>query len=99
LIPGAGAYIIRARLLLFPKPSRKPKGKPRKIAHRSKFKEDGADPLKSYRRRFSDYQVICQANVCRQARLKNRTDAELAFEEMLNRLGIDHEREKIVTQR
>jgi very-short-patch-repair endonuclease len=39
---------------------------------------------------------MCQAEVCRQQRLRNPTAAEEAFAGILNRLGIKFEREKII---
>lgn len=66
------------------------------IARRSKFKAHGDNPLKTYRRRFSDYTVMCQAESARQARLRDRTLAELAFEEILVKLGVSYETEKII---
>lgn len=88
-------------MLLFPKPVkrikvRKPlkRGK-KKLAARRKFK--GFDNItKHYRRRYTDYQVMCQAEVCRQKRLANPTPAELEMSSILTILGIKHERERII---
>jgi len=88
-------------MLLFPKPTRKPK--PRKllkrsrkaIAARSVFKAWGDNPTKTYRRRFTDYQVMIRAQICRQARLRNRTRAEIAFSELLDSIRILYESEAV----
>jgi hypothetical protein len=70
-------------MLLFPKPIKRQKRKKFKIAKRSVFKAQGDNPLKSYRRKLTEYQVMARAEVHRQARLRNPTRAELAFAEML----------------
>lgn len=62
---------------------------------RAKFHAHGANKLKTYRRRFTDYQVRVRAEISRQARLRNRTIAELAFEEILKEQGVSYEKEKI----
>jgi very-short-patch-repair endonuclease len=67
----------------------------KKIASKSVFKEWGKNCTKTYRRKFSDYEVRCQAEVSRQARLANATEAEEMFAGILMRLGIAFEREKI----
>jgi very-short-patch-repair endonuclease len=88
-------------MLFFPKRGRRSKcKKPLKRAQkrmkaRAKFKAHGDNQLKTYRRRFTDYQVTVHANVCRQQRLRNRTRAEMAFAEMLDRHQILYEVEKI----
>jgi very-short-patch-repair endonuclease len=88
--------------LLFPKPKkrikiRKPlKRSKKRPAARAKFREFGANCTKAYRRRYSDYEVTCQAEVCRQRRLENATPAEEAFGAILTRLGVKYEREKVI---
>jgi very-short-patch-repair endonuclease len=88
-------------MLLFSKPTRKKKPrKPlrrslKKIAKRSVFKALGDNAFKSYRRRYTDYQVMVRAEVSRQARLRNRTRAEMAFCELLDSRRILYEIEKI----
>jgi very-short-patch-repair endonuclease len=82
--------------LLFPKAGKKPRRKRKPLAARRKFKEFGANCTKTYRRRFTDYQVMCHAEACRQKRLADATPAELEMAAMLRRLGIPHEREKII---
>jgi len=75
----------------------KPLERKKRIASRLKFKEFGANPTKTYRRRrYTDYQVMCQAGACRQRRPENATEAEEAFAEILKRLGVCFERERIV---
>lgn len=66
------------------------------VKKRSVFKEHGKDPTKRYRRKHTDYQVACLAETARQARLRDRTPAEQAFDEMLRGMGLVFEREKIV---
>jgi very-short-patch-repair endonuclease len=78
------------------KGGKKPKKKPKRLAARRKFKAHSDNPFKCYRRRYTDYQVMCQAEVCRQKRLANATPAEEAMAEILTRLGIRCEREKII---
>jgi hypothetical protein len=66
-------------MLLFPKPKRRIKPrKPlnpgrKKTPARSKFKEFAANPLKSYRRRFTDAEVMAKAIECRRERLASPT--------------------------
>lgn len=75
---------------------RKPLKRSRKrIKARTKFKAHGDNPLKSCRRRRTDYQVTVHAECQRQARLRNATRAELALAEMLDKNRILYEREKI----
>lgn len=78
-----------------PKPRKPIKRRRTKIAAKSVFKAHGDNPLKTYRRRFTDYQVTLRAEVSRQARLRNRTRAEMAFAELLDGLRIPYEVEKI----
>jgi hypothetical protein len=88
-------------MLFFPKPIRKPKARkplkrrPKTIAKRSVFKAHGDNPLKTYRRRFTDYQVMARAQICRQQRLRNRTRGEMAFTELLDSMGLLCESEAI----
>jgi hypothetical protein len=63
---------------------------------RTKFNEFGANPFKTYRRRYSDAQVLAMAMKRRAERFANPTAAEIAFSTMLTRLGIKHVREKII---
>lgn len=67
----------------------------KQIKVRAKFKAHGDNPLKSYRRRFTDYQVMVRAEMCRQQRLCSRTRAEMAFSEMLDSLRILYQSEAI----
>jgi Protein of unknown function (DUF559) len=67
----------------------------RKIAKRSVFKGHSDNALKSYRRRFTDYQVMVRAQIAGQGRLQNRTQAEIAFSELLDSLGVLYESETI----
>jgi very-short-patch-repair endonuclease len=83
-------------MLLIPKLGKKARNKPKRLAARRKFKAHGDNPFKCYRRRYTDYQVMCQAEVCRQKRLANATPAEEAMDEILTRLGVKFEREKII---
>jgi very-short-patch-repair endonuclease len=88
--------------LLFPKPSKKAKVRTwlkrsrKKPKARARFIEHGKDPTKQYRRRFTDYQVMLRAEICRQQRLRNRTPAEMAFAELLDSHRILYEVEKII---
>jgi very-short-patch-repair endonuclease len=59
------------------------------------FKAHGDNPFKSYRRRFTDHQVMVRAEVARQARLRDRTSAEIIFSELLDSMGILYESEAI----
>ena len=89
-------------MLLLYRPIRKKKAsKPLKrtrkpIAAKSVFKAHGGNPLKSYRRRFTDYRVTTHANIRRQERLRNRTAAEMAFCAILDDLGVLYESEAII---
>ncbi len=67
----------------------------KRIKARAKFKAHGGNLTKTYRRRFTDYQVMIRANICRQERLRDRTPAEVAFSAMLDDLRILYEVEKI----
>jgi very-short-patch-repair endonuclease len=88
-------------MLLFPKTFRKKKPAKRlkrsykPIAKRTVFKAHGDNPLKTYRRRFTDYQVMIRAEVARLARLRNRTSAEMAFCSILDDMRVLYESEKI----
>lgn len=88
-------------MLLFPKPKGKPKlRKPLKhrrtpIATKSVFKAFGSNTTKTYRRRFTDSQVIAFARQRRAERLQNRTRAEIAFAEILDGMGVLYESEAI----
>ena len=88
-------------MLFFPKPKRKAK-RPKplrrtggKIAKKSVFKAHGDNPLKTYRRRLTDYQVMVRAEIARQARLRDRTAAEMVFCELLDDMRVLYESEKI----
>jgi very-short-patch-repair endonuclease len=50
---------------------------------------------KSYRRRYSDAEVVAKAEECRRERLHDSTPAEEAMDAILRRLGVKFEREKI----
>jgi very-short-patch-repair endonuclease len=81
---------------LKPLSRKKPLKRSRKrIAARAKFKAHGDNPLKTYRRRFTDYQVMVRAEIARQARLRDRTSAEVAFCGMLDDIGVLYESEKV----
>lgn len=67
----------------------------KRIATRSVFKAHGDNPLKTYRRRYTDYAVMVRAEICRQDRLRNRTRAEMAFAELLDGMKVQYEIEKI----
>src|SRR5689334_14836600 len=82
-------------MLLFPKLGKRPKKKRKPPARRRTFKEHGANPLKTYRRKLTDYQVMIQAEACRQARLRDPTPQELEISHFLTQYGIKHDREKI----
>jgi very-short-patch-repair endonuclease len=71
------------------------KARKKRIAARSIFKAHGDNPLKSYRRRFTDYQVMVRAQVARQDRLRNRTAAEIRFSEILDSMRMLYESEAI----
>lgn len=97
LLPKLGRWTRAARAARKkPKPPKKRKPSRKRIASKSVFKAHGDNPLKSYRRRFTDYQVMIRAEACRQQRLRNRTRAEMAFAELLDRHRILYEIEKIV---
>lgn len=83
-------------MLMFPKPRKKTKTLKdrKKLNARRKFKAHGSNPLKIYRRRFTNLQVEIRAEICRQQHLASSTEAELAFEEILVALGVTFEREK-----
>lgn len=66
-----------------------------KIKARAKFHAHREKSTKVYRRRFTDYQVMVRANICRQDRLRNRTRAEMAFAEMLDSMRVLYESEAI----
>jgi hypothetical protein len=83
-------------MVMFGLTRKKPLKRSRKrIKARARFHAHGDNPLKTYRRRFTDYQVMVRANICRQQRLRNRTKAEIAFCEMLDSLGVLYESEAI----
>lgn len=64
------------------------------MAKRKKFK--GHDNVtKYYQRKLTDYQVMVRAEINRQNRLRNATEAENAFAEILKQIGIEYDREKI----
>lgn len=67
----------------------------KEIKARAKFKAHGDNPLKSYCCRFTDYQVMVRAKMCRQQRLCSRTRAEMAFSEMLDSLRILYQSQAI----
>ena len=67
-----------------------------RIRKRGKFKAFAANPLKKYKRKRTDDEVMQYALQCRQERLTNRTRAEMVFAELLDRLRIPHELEKIM---
>jgi very-short-patch-repair endonuclease len=81
--------------LLFPKLGKRPKQRPKRIATKSVFKAHGANTLKTYRRRYSDAQVMAKAREYRMQRLMNRTAAEMAFCAILDGLGVLYESEAI----
>jgi very-short-patch-repair endonuclease len=78
------------RLVPKMKPDRKKK--PKQIPRRARFK-DCTKP--GIHRRFTDYEVMVRAEICRQDRLKNPTQAEKDFAEFLSANRIFPEREKI----
>lgn len=67
----------------------------KKLRSRRKFKSE-SNPLKTYRRKFTDYQVMIRAEICRQRRLADPTQAELAFAQILTNLNIPYTREAII---
>ncbi len=82
-------------MLLFPKPVKKPEHPKRRIAAKSVFKEHRANPLKTYRRCYTDAQVMAKGREYRRERLMNRTATEVAFAELLDVLGVLYESEAI----
>lgn len=80
-----------------PKPiARTPiKKKPYKIAAKSVFKEHGANSTKTYRRRFTDAQVMAKALECRAERRRDMPPAQQAFNELLDSMGVLYEAEAI----
>ena len=80
---------------------RRKTGKPKKplkrtrIRPRGKFKAFGANPFKTNARKRTDAQVMAPATAYRRERLINRTRAEMAIAEMLDRHRILYEVEKI----
>jgi very-short-patch-repair endonuclease len=79
-----------------PKKPRKPIQRSRKpINRKSKFHAQ-TDVTKRYRNRRSASEVAGFAEKCRQIRLANPTPAEQAFAELLQELGVEFEREKII---
>jgi hypothetical protein len=60
------------------KRNKPPKRSRKRIRARAKFMAHGDNPFKTYRRRYTDYQIMVQAETARQARLRNRTRAEVA---------------------
>jgi hypothetical protein len=82
--------------MMFGLTRKKPLKRSRKrIKARARFHAHGDNPLKVYRRRFTDLQVMVRANICRQERLRNRTRAELMFSEMLDGMWILYESEAV----
>jgi very-short-patch-repair endonuclease len=75
--------------------ARKKPLKRKSLKARRKFKAFGANAFKPYRRPSTDQQVMAKAQECRLERLRNRTRAEMAFAELLDRLRILYEVEKI----
>jgi very-short-patch-repair endonuclease len=67
----------------------------KRIKLRGKFKAFGSNPFKHYRRKRTDDEVMQYALQCRQERLMNRTRAEMAFAELLDKHRILYEIEKI----
>jgi very-short-patch-repair endonuclease len=75
--------------------SPKPKKRTKRISPRGRFKAFGANPLKTYRRKRTDAEVMSHALQRRHERLMNRTKAEVAFAELLDSHRILYEVEKI----
>lgn len=68
----------------------------KRLNNRRTFKAHGSNSLKVYRRRFTDYQVMLRAEICRQRRLEDRTPAELTFAALLDTLSVHYVKEKIL---
>jgi Protein of unknown function (DUF559) len=89
-------------MLLFSKPTRKPKPKrkcwlkrsKKPIQHRSVFK--GHYPGGSRKRRRTDREVMARALQYRGERLQNMTRAQIAFNGILDELGVLYECEAII---
>lgn len=81
-------------MLLFPKPTRKPK-RPRRLNAKRKFKTN-SNPFKLYKAAHTPAEVRAYASRCRQQRLDNPTSAELRMAAILGGLGIEFEREFIL---
>jgi len=73
---------------------KKPPKKRKPLNNRRKFKAHD-NPLKTYKRKYTDYQVTIQAEICRQARLSNRTIAESNLSIILQNVGCRWEEEKV----
>jgi very-short-patch-repair endonuclease len=67
----------------------------KRILPKGKFKAHGDNPLKTYRRKRSDAEVLAHANRCRMERIQNRTRAEMRLAELLDQNGVLYEVEKI----
>jgi hypothetical protein len=65
---------------------------------KGKFKAHGTNPLRIYRRKRTDAQVLAYAEQCRMQRLQNRTKAEMRLCELLDDAKINYEVEKIFPQ-
>ena len=66
------------------------------IANRAVFREWGKNCTKTYRRRFTDAEVLAKAHEYRAQRLANATPAEEALDAILRSLGIKFFREWVV---
>ncbi len=80
-------------MLMFPKPTRKQK-KRKPIARKARFRAN-ENPTKCYKSSYSGESVQAFAEKCRQIRLNNPTEAELAFADILRELAVEFEREHI----
>jgi len=87
-------------MLLFPKPTRKPKPKSwlkrskKPLQHRSVFK--GHNPGGSRKRLRTDREVMARALQYRNERLQDMTRAQMAFNGILDDLGVLYECEAII---
>lgn len=82
-------------MLFFPKPTKKPKRKTKRIAAKGRFVEWGKNTTKTYRRKRTDFQVLAKANEYRAARRMDMPRAQQAFNEILDSMGVLFEAEAI----